>query len=178
MAVMKKTEIELDHRFDPRTCRHTMNGQVSVLHCHHYATLYTQLAEDCGMLDGRKLLTDVAEDAFREVLSSYYSTHGLDDVAQRIAIAEQYYAAAGLGKMRVLCAGPESCEVELLHSHVDAGWIKKWGKRDAPVNYITSGYIAGMLAAIWERPARSYSVVETAGIVAGAERSKFSAAAN
>ena len=129
MAVIKKTEIVLDKQFDPRSCRHTLNGAVSVLHCHHYATLYCQLADDCGMLDGKKLLAECAEDTFHEVLAEYYETHDIQTMADRFAIAEQYYAVTGLGKMRVVSAGRESGEVELEHSHVDQGWIKKWGER-------------------------------------------------
>ena len=173
MAVMKKTEIVLDHKFDSRTCRHTLNGFVSVLHCHHYATLYCQLADDCGMLDGKKLLAECAEDTFVDVLRGYYQEHAVTDVADRIAIAEQCYTAAGLGKMHVTCAGAESGEVDLLHSHVDEGWIKKWGQRDKPVNFITSGYVAALFSAVFDQPVRTYVVNEIASLVSGAERSKF-----
>ncbi|MBN2083178.1 hypothetical protein JW859_13350 [bacterium] len=173
MAVIKKTEIELVHKFNSQTCRHTLNGHTSVLHCHHYATLYSRLADDCGMLDGRKLLFECAEDSFLEVLCSYYAEQGIDSIEDRIAIAEQYYAVTGLGKMNIKCAGAESGEVELLHSHVDEGWIKKWGKRDSAVNFITCGYIAAVFSAVFDHPARSYTVAEFASLVKGDERSRF-----
>jgi hypothetical protein len=178
MAIMKKTEIILDHKFDPKTCRHTLNGAVSVLHCHHYADLYSQLANDCGMLDGKKLLAECAEDCFMDILASYYSEYGVTDIDEKIAIAEQYYAATGLGQMKVLNAGPESGEVELIHSHVDEGWMKKWGKYEKPVNFITCGYIAGIFNAIFDLPTRTFSVTEEASIVAGAERSQFKVVIN
>jgi hypothetical protein len=178
MAIMKKTEIILDHKFDPKTCRHTLNGAVSVLHCHHYAALYSQLADDCGMLDGQKLLAECAEDCFAEVLSSYYKKHGITDLTEKISIAEQYYAATGLGQMKVLNVGPESGEVKLLHSHVDDGWIKKWGKHERSINCITSGYIAGIFNAIFDMSARSYSVIEETSIVTGAECSQFNVVIN
>jgi len=175
MPVIQETELRLERRFDPRPCRHFLNGDVYVLHCHHYATLYSQLADDCGMLDGRKLLAEVAEDTFFDELGNYYDKHGVTDTADRIALAEQYYAVTGLGQMHVRCAGPAGAEVELSHSHVDEGWIKKWGQRDKPVNFITQGYIAGALAAIFGRPRRSYVVVETESLVKGDERSRFQA---
>lgn len=177
MATSNKTEIILDHKFDPDTCRHYLNGTLSVLHCHHYSTLSTQLAEDCGMFDGKKLLEEVAEDAFSGVLRSYYEEHDITGLADRIAIGEQYYAACGLGQMKVLFAGPDSGDVELLHSHVDEGWIKKWGKREKPVNIITCGYIAGMFSAVFNRARRTFAVSERSGIVQGNERSKFSVVA-
>ncbi len=178
MPVKKKTEIILDHRFDPKTCRHYLNDQVSVLHCHHYATLYTQLADDCGFIDAKKLLAEVAEDIFFDTLSSYYKKYKIDSVEDRIAIAVQYYALSGLGEMEVIYAGIDSGEVELAHSHLDAGWIKKWGNREKPVNFITCGYISGMFSAIFDKPARSYITIETKGIVSGAERSNFKVTAN
>ena len=46
MATEQLTEWVLDHHFDRESCRHTVNGLSSVLHCHHYASLYCQLADD------------------------------------------------------------------------------------------------------------------------------------
>jgi hypothetical protein len=131
------------------------------------------LAEDCEMLDGKRLLAEAAEDSFFQVLTDYFKEQNIEDVADRISIAEQYYAAVGLGKMEVKCAGPESGEVELVYSHVDQGWIKKWGNHSKPVNFITWGYIAALFAAVFGRSPRAFSVLETASIVSGAERSRF-----
>jgi hypothetical protein len=173
MAIDKKTEFIVERSFDPVRCRHTVNGQVNVLHCHHYLSLYAQLAEDCGMLDARKLLKETAEDAFYRVLSDYYRQNGVESTGDRIAIAEQYYSFCGLGSLKVLAAGQDSGEVELTHSHVDSGWIKKWGNRSKPVNYVTCGYIDALFAAVFGLQPRSFEATETASIVAGAERSEF-----
>jgi len=170
---MKKTDLVLDKRFDPRNCRHTVNGSPSVLHCHHYATLYAQLADDCSLLDGKKLLAEVAEDTFSLELANAFKISGADRLEDRIAVAEQLYAAMGLGKMCVVCAGRDAGVVELVHSHVDEGWIKKWGKRDKPVNFMTAGYVAALFSTLFGLPCRSYEVIESASIVAGAARSRF-----
>jgi len=167
------TEIQQEHAFDLESCRHTLNGTTSVLHCHHYATLYSQLADDCGMLDGGKLLAECAEDTFYQELSSYFRKHEVFDLSDRIGLAENLYSACGLGKMKTTCAGSDSGEVELEHSHVDEGWIKKWGQRTRPVNFITQGFIAGMFDAVFGRATRSYCVSEVASIVSGSERSRF-----
>lgn len=173
MTVIKKTELVFDCAYDSRSSRHSINGETSVLHCHHYATLYSQLADDCGMLDGKQLLAEVAEDTFLKILKDYYEANGLTSVKDRINIAEQYYSATGLGQMKVVFMGPESGEVELLFSHIDQGWIKKWGRRDKPVNFITAGYVAALFSAVNEKSSRSYQVIENQSIVAGAERSRF-----
>jgi len=173
MPTYTSTELMIDRRYDSRQGRHTVNGVTHVLHCHHYLSLYTQLAEDCAMLDGRKLLAEVAEDSFYSMLTGYYHDHGIKSVADRIALAEQYYAFAGLGKMRVVAAGPDSGSVELEQSHVDEGWKKKWGGREKPVNHVTRGYVAALFAALFDLAPRSWNVRERESIVAGASRSAF-----
>ena len=178
MATRKVTEVVLDEVFDSKACRHYLNGKLNVLHCHHYATLYTQLADDCTMLDAKKLLAECAEDAFYAALSSYYDTHGLTSIEDRVAIAEEYYAVTGLGKMGVKFLGVEGGAVELVHSHVDEGWIKKWGERAEPVNFITNGYIAALFAAVLDKQPRSFDVKETGSIVSGADKSEFVVAAS
>jgi hypothetical protein len=177
MTRYAKTELVLNREFDAQSCRHRIDGNTTVLHCHHYATLYTQLAMDCGMLDATALLAECAEDAWEKFLRDYYQAQGITGLADRITLAEQTYAAAGLGKMRITCAGPESGEVTLEHSHVDEGWLKKWGAHDKPVNYIGAGFIAGAFAAIFDRPTRSFMAIETVGIVTGAPRSHFTVVA-
>ena len=72
MAIEKKTEFVIDHRFDPVSNRHYLNDVCTVLHCHHYATLYTQLADDAEDFHGVRLMVEAAEDTFYEVLSKYY----------------------------------------------------------------------------------------------------------
>jgi hypothetical protein len=177
MTQFAVTELLLNKSFDSQTCRHKLEGETVVLHCHHFTSLYTQIADDCGMLDAKALLAECSEDTWGGFLSRYFSTHGVTDTAARISLGEQIYAAVGLGKMEVKCIGPESGEVVLKHSHVDDGWIKKWGKRKEPVNFITAGYIAGMFSAILDRPARSFTVMEAKSIVRGDPFSMFTVAA-
>lgn len=175
MTQGKKLELELEHKFDSSRYRHYLNDQLAVLHCHHYSTLYTQLALDAEFLDGKMLLAECAEDSFYKVLLGYFEAHTELDLADKLSVGCQYYGAVGLGQMEVMCAGEDSGEVVLHHSHLDEGWIKKWGQHDRPVNYITAGYIAALFSATYELPPRSYAVLETESIVTGAERSRFNA---
>jgi predicted hydrocarbon binding protein len=173
MARFSKLELQLDHKFDSKASRHYLNDQLSVLHCHHYATLYCPLADDVDFVEGKKLLASVAESCFYNVLNDYVTKHEISSTSDIVTIAEEYFAAMGLGKMNVVHVGSESGEVELVHSHVDEGWIKKWGKRDQPVNFIAQGYIAAVAAVINGKSAESYVVSEQESIVSGSERSLF-----
>lgn len=168
------TDFVVDHSFDPRSCRHSLNGLTHVLHCHHYASLYSQLADDCEFLDAKQLLADCSEDSFYEVLSNYYRENRVKGQDERFAIAQQYYSHSGLGQLNVVNADKNGGQIELPHSHVDEGWVKKWSNHDKPVNFITWGYISAMFSAVFDRPVRSYKVTEDASIVRGADRSRFS----
>lgn len=170
MAEFVNTTLLLDHEFDSSRKRHYLNDALTVLHCHHFTSLYTQLAIDAGE---QQLLTEVAEDSFIEVLRDYFESNCIQGIADRIAIGTQYYAAVGLGTMEVIFLGTDSGEVVLPTSHLDEGWIKKWGKYDKPVNYLTSGFIAALCAAVWDLPARAFKATEVQSIVMGAQTSKF-----
>ena len=165
--------VELAHEYDEKRCRHYLNGQLSVLHCHHYADLYTQLAMDAEFVDAKAILAQSAEDSFFNMLSNYFQAHPGLTAGERLDVGCQYYAAIGLGQMKVLSAEQVSGTVALEHSHVDEGWIKKWGKNDQVVNYITCGYVAALFATAYGRTAHSYAVNEVEGIVTGAQESRF-----
>ncbi|MCJ7525568.1 MAG: hypothetical protein MUP71_10170 [Candidatus Aminicenantes bacterium] len=166
--------LKLAHRFDAERCRHFIGDQVSVLHCHHYATLFTQLAIDAqDLVDGTKILKEVTEDVVHGVLTKYYSENGISDPQERLEIGVQLYSFYGLGKMVLVSPGSGGGAVEMSTAHVDEGWIKKWGKGKAPVNFIGTGFIAGMFAAAFDKPVRTYQVDEKQSRVMGADKSVF-----
>ena len=167
--MMKK--LTLQHSFDKDRCRHEINGQTYVLHCHHFASLTTQLANDCKLLDAKKLLMECSEDAFYQVLTDYYRRNNVTDLASRILVAEQYCSHVGLGKMKITYAGPYSGEVVFEHSHVDEGWVKKWGVTDKPVNHIGCGLVTAVFSAIYGCNTRKYRAKEVQSIACGAKTS-------
>ena len=164
--------LALDFTFDASTYRHYMNGFLTVLHCHHYMCLYTKTAEqfqDCG---GVEILQETAEDSIRPIFDDYFVKHQVTDPAARLQICANFYAAMGLGCMEV--TGTSAAGTATLKaSHVDQGWIKKWGKRDQPVNYFTCGYLNAAFAAAFGRPARSFASREESSMVSGNGFSRF-----
>jgi hypothetical protein len=162
--------LTVNHTFDENTFRHSFNGHQFVLHCHHYMSLTTRLAESFAAIGGVKVLREATEDTIRPVLDSYFKEHGVGDPAQRLALGAEYYSFMGLGRMEVT-GSEQGGEARLTNSHVDEGWTKKWGKHDSPVNHVTCGFLAAMFAAAFDRPARSFQVTETASIVMGAPAS-------
>jgi hypothetical protein len=99
--------LNLTHRFDADHCRHYMGDLVSVLHCHHYATLFTQLAIDAkDLVDGTKILKEVTEDLIHGVLTKYYAQNGISDSRDRFDIGKQLYSFYGLGEMVFVAPAP------------------------------------------------------------------------
>ena len=175
MAIEKATEFEIDHRFDPVGNRHYLNGVCSVLHCHHYATLYTQLALDATDFEGVRHLLETSEDVFHNILDRYFSEREIATIDEKIELAQQYWQAIGMGLVRFTGVGIYEVLAEMEYSHIDEGWLKKWGGSDRPVNYMTAGFVAAVAALLNDKPSRSFTVRETQSLACGDEKSKFKA---
>ena len=166
MSVTFKAE----QTFDSQKARQYINNEVIVYHCHHYATLLSQLADDAKLINGPKLLAEASEEIFYDILARYFKENKIETLEDRISIVEQYGTFVGLGQLK-LNLSQNSAEV--FFSHVDEGWIKKWSKRDDPVNFIGQGYLAAAFSAINNADIGKFSVEEIQSIVSGSETSKF-----
>ena len=164
--------LKLDFSMDNETYRHSLNGHPVVMHSHHYLALITKLAEEMGEIGGPQILRDVVEDSMRTIFDDYILKNGLTSPMDKCNIGREYYSVFGLGKMVV--SGSESGgEVRLLHSHIDQGWVTKWGPHNKPINHFTCGYIAAVFAAAFNKPARSYTVEEAVSMAGGETEGKF-----
>ncbi len=166
-------KFEAVREFDLKRMRHYLNGTQTVLHCHHYASLFTQLACDAEHLKGPALLSDAAAETFYPILKDYYINNNIMEFSDKISIAEQYYAFSGLGDIRFQFATERGTAI-LKHSHIDEGWLKKWGANTERVNFIGEGFIRAACAAIFDlKIDADIAIKETQSIVMGASRSKF-----
>lgn len=175
MTLLKTTEFEISHRYDPKKNRHFLNGECTVLHCHHYATLYTQLALDASDFEGVKHLTDTAEDVFYGILDRYFKEKGIVEIADKIVIAQQYWQASGMGLIHFRGVGKYGVTAEMEYSHIDEGWLKKWGGSDKPVNFFTIGFVAAVAALLNGRPSGSFRARETKSLARGDGTCEFKA---
>lgn len=171
----RKRELETVERFDPDTCRRYLNDCCSVLHSHHYAALISQLADDADDFDGIYHLRRAAEDTFHEVLTDHFQQHEIDSLEDRVALAEQYWETVGMGQIRFKCVEKYAVGAEMEFSHVDQGWLEKWGKRQKQINFITQGFVAAAAALFAGKPPGSFTVRESRSLVAGDEISIFKA---
>lgn len=167
-------DLKFKHEFNPETFRHLQNGKTTVMHCHHYASLFSQLAEDASdLFDGTSMLYAAAEESFYSALNKYFEEKNIQETSDRVQIAEKYWTYVGMGKLAITEYSPDSGISEMPFSHIDEAWIKKFGKHDKAINFITSGYLAAAFASIYDLPIGSFDVSETESIITGSEKSKF-----
>jgi hypothetical protein len=164
--------MQVEFTFDDGTFRHYMNGHLAVMHCHHYMALTTKLANQFSDIGGDRILCETTEDSIRPLLDDYCRQHSVPVGSERLKIAGEYYAVMGLGRLE-LVGGAAGGDVTLTRSHVDEGWVKKFGTATQPVNYVTQGYAAAAFASAFDRPARSYRVTEISSMAMGATRGQM-----
>lgn len=159
-----------EKRFDFNKKRFYLNNEPIVLHCHHYTTLLTQLANDASKFNGPKIMFSTAEETFYPILTKYFKENNIILYEDRASIVEQYYAYIGLGLLKI---DVNKFSAELIHSHLDEAWLKKWSVSDKPVNYITQGFLAAAFSVITDNNFGIFNVQEIQSIACGNETSKF-----
>lgn len=164
--------LNIDFKFDNNTYRHYMNGFLTVLHCHHYLCLTTQTAIQFKEIGGIDILINTVIDTISPVLKNYIKTNQVDTIKERIDVGADFYAVMGLGKMEVNLT-KRGGQVELSRSHIDKGWISKWGVTDVCINFFTIGYINAMFSVASGLPSQSFKIEEISSIVSGADTSNF-----
>ncbi len=164
--------LKLEFSLENETYRHYLNGHPVVMHSHHYLALITKLAEELGDIGGPQILTDVVEETMLAIFNDYIQKNGLTSPMDKCNVGREYYSVFGLGKM-IVTGSENGGEVRLVHSHIDEGWIQKWGSHNKPINHFSCGYIAAVFATAFNKPAKSYTVTETASMAAGETEGKF-----
>ena len=164
------TELKVTAKFDPDKCRQYLNDELSVFHCHHYTTLVTQLADDAELFEGERHLKEAIAESMHPIMAKYCEENNISTKEDRASIGEQYFAYLGMGKVII---NLNTNTASMPFAHVDEGWVKKWGKREAAVNYIGQGFVIAIFALANGNTTKDYSITETQSIVAGAETSEF-----
>jgi len=168
--------LNLDFTFDDQNYRHFLNGHMVVMHSHHYLALVTKLAEDLDDIGGPQILADTVEKSMFAIFEDYFQNNNITSPEAKEDVCTEYFSVFGLGKLSVN-RSDEGGEATLRCSHIDEGWLKKWGEHSKPINHFTRGYVAATFAAIFNRSPGSFSVAEEAGMVTGESRGVFVAKA-
>jgi hypothetical protein len=166
-------KLNVVHRFDPVSKRHYLNQWNAVLHCHHYSTLFTDLAVCTRSFGGIEKLVEAGDKVFGMLLKDYFAKEGVSTLDDKVAIAEQYWRVMGMGMIKIFTSDKTSGTATMEYSHLDEGWLKKFGHWNSPVNFFTQGFLAGFFGAAYGLPFGSYEVAETQSLVRGDDISRF-----
>lgn len=164
---------EFEQTFDPVRKLQYVNTDPSVMHCHHYATLITHMALDLDEIGAPRLLEEAMEEAIYLVLKKQLLLQNITSRDARVAAVEEHFRLTGLGSLELTVLSEGEGAARLSHSHIDEGWIKKWGTADGPVNRMGAGYLAAAFAVIHDARLRTYVAEETKSMASGETHSEF-----
>lgn len=164
--------LNLDFKFDNNTYRHYMNDSLAVLHCHHYLCLTTKTAIQFKDIGGIDILINTVIDTIGPILTDYIEKNEITSFKEKIDVGAQFYSVMGLGKMEAKRT-QKGWQIELSRSHIDKGWISKWGVEDVCINFFTVGYITAMFSIASGMFPVNFRVEEISSIVSGRDTSSF-----
>ncbi len=154
---MPKTSVPAILDSDHRRC--VVGREPMIFHCHHYNTyLQRTILEDAPELDTAPVLVGAAAEMAHHQLSTLFQEQGLRSVGERKSFAEQLYQWAGFGTFDLGTLSADGGVTRTRNSHYALGWRVKFKQSSTPVCHFASGWLAGALAAIYDKPNGSYSV--------------------
>lgn len=148
-------DIDLVHR------RCVVGHEPMIFHCHHYNTFLQRSIQDAEYIDSAPFLVGAGAEIAYGQLAALFSEQGLRDVGQRKDLAQKIYSWAGFGTFDLSALSETGGTVRTPNSHYAFSWRAKWEHASSPVCYFASGWLAGALAAIYDKPNGSYSVEHT-----------------
>ncbi len=165
----------LEKIFDPSRMRRYVGGCPSLVQPCLAAAALIKAAIDRGAGFGAAgLLEEAAEEAAYIGLTWIFVSSNVLDQSERRSLVEEHFRSSGLGRLSIKDIGPDGGNVEITHSPIDESWVSAYGKPEAPVNLIVSGYIAGAFEAVTGKGMKSFKSEETASMAMGEPASSFS----
>jgi hypothetical protein len=134
-----------------------------VYHCHHYNLFHDQTIDDAlGEVEGARVRTIAAHNAFRELLSAVFTQAGATTPAERISLASEVFAWMGQGKLS-LSVTPGGGAARSPSLHYGYAWREKYGsrvKRTEPADAVAAGFAAAATELAFDLPLDAISVIE------------------
>ena len=161
-------------KFNPTNNTMHLNGEPVSLHCHHYNCGMLKAIEDISMIDGYKMFVEAAAEEFYRNFKSYLSSES-GEISPETALnnAAELYQFMGFGKLDLSKLNENGGTAYADSSYFVVGWLAKYGRRSTPVCYLTCGFIAGILSAIFNAEPSDYEVKETECIIVSSDYCKF-----
>jgi hypothetical protein len=157
--------------YDFVASRLVVGGEPMVLHCHHYNVFLQRSIQDAEYIDSAPILVGAAaEVAFAQLTDLLARTA---DIPARKATVEALYRACGLGLIDLGALTERGGDVRTRSTHYSIGWKEKFGRSRTPVDFFSTGFLAGALAAIYGLPLADVQARQTACLSTGAAEDMF-----
>lgn len=138
-----------------------LSGLPIALHCHHYNMNLQKTLETTLGAEGGLLLYQAAEESSYAGFTSFLEHHPqLTTTKSKLELASTSYQYCGLGIIKFKEIGPNGGKVISPHSHHVTGWLAKFGRRETAGCFFSRGWVAGVLAVIYNKPIGYFSVEE------------------
>jgi hypothetical protein len=160
-----------DFGYDFAASRLVVGGEPMIIHCHHYNVFLQRSIQDAEYIDSAPILVGAAVEVVFAQLTELLSQ--TPDIPARKAIVEALYRACGLGLIDLGALTDRGGEVRTRSTHYSIGWREKFGRSRAPVDFFSTGFLAGALAAIYNLPAADMQARQTACLSTGATEDVF-----
>lgn len=162
-------------KFDPARNIMTLNGVPVSLHCHHYNCGLLQVIEKFPQINAHTIFISTAAEEFFNNFKNCLAGRPQDfTVADALQAASDLYRYMGFGRIDLSHLGENGGIAYSDSSYFVVGWLAKYGRRKIPVCYETCGFIAGILAAVFNFSPDTYAVKETECMVSGGKCCTFS----
>jgi hypothetical protein len=139
--------------------RGVVGGEPMIFHCHHYNCFLQRSILDAEDVESQPFLIGAAAEVAHHQLSTIFATMKIYSPEGRKAMAETLYRWAGFGTLDFGSLDERGGTTSTPHSHYASGWRVKFGPSDKPICVFSSGWVAGALAAVYDLPNGSFSVV-------------------
>jgi hypothetical protein len=141
--------------------RVALSGLSMVMHCHHYNINLQKTLEDTLGDEGVRLMVRSVEEAGRHIFHSLFSQFDqIRTEKSKLEMAASMYQNCGLGIVRFQDVSRDGGKAVSPSNHHVTGWLAKHGRRSTPGCHFTRGWLAGLFAAMFDRPVGHYLVVE------------------
>jgi len=147
--------------FDPDHNLIEFNGELMSFHCHHFNCGLLKAIEEITVIDGHAIIKETAAEQFFIHFKDILSNEKQRSLDQNLRKASELYRFMGFGRLDLSRLTAEGGTASADASYYVVSWLAKYGRRTTPVCYFTCGFIAGILAAIFEADPYTYKVEET-----------------
>ncbi len=165
--------MDFKRSFDANECKHYLEDQYFVLHCHHYNTLTHRALTATPYIDGKAFIFRCVRDDFYENLSKVAQNKGLRSGADVLKMAQEFYAYTGLGQIDLGGLTASGGTVVSSHSHLATGYLNKWGPQSAPVDDFGRAFAAAVCAVAFGLNVQQCHAEQTHCIACGAKECIF-----